>query len=75
MSDCGLHAFGTVFSEVWVASSDGTRIIRPAGKFISCVYSVIQFYMHAKIISYHIYIYYKRRALDGKFKFISLCIL
>ena len=64
MSDCGLHAFGTVFSEVWVASSDGTRIIRPAGKFISCVYSFIQFYMHAKIISY-LSNHYTQKAVTG----------
>lgn len=34
IQDCGLHAYGAIFLEVWVLSSDGKYLRRPIGEFV-----------------------------------------
>lgn len=42
IQDCGLHAYGAIFLEVWVLSSDGKYLRRPIGElFVLRIYSLI----------------------------------
>ena len=34
IQDCGLHAYGAIFLEVWVLSSDGKYLRRPIGELL-----------------------------------------